>query len=207
MKKHLWSLIVFLFSISNLSAQQIPPSAYGIDASSIPMRLSIGNKAPMFVTTDIHGDSIDTEKLLLNKPIVILFYRGQWCPVCSSYYNNISDSLSLLEEKATVLVIGPETKENALKMEGKVRGKFTLIADSSTQLLSDYKVLFDVTYSYQAKIKQFLSSNIAENNGQKRAKLPVPATYVINRKRRISFVQFDLNYRKRSTVKEILSVL
>jgi len=64
-----------------------------------------------------------------------------------------------------------------------------------------------VTDAYQKKIRDKLNTDIAENNGNKEAKLPVPATYVIGKDGVIKYVQFDLNYKNRASVEGILEHL
>ncbi len=73
--------------------------------------------------------------------------------------------------------------------------------------MNNYKVLFSVTEDYQKKIVDKLESNIAENNGKTEAQLPVPATYVIGKDGIIKYAQFDLNYKNRASIDEILNAL
>jgi peroxiredoxin len=73
--------------------------------------------------------------------------------------------------------------------------------------MKDYDVMFDVTKEYQDKILTRLSIDIAKNNGRDSARLPVPATYIINREGIIVAVQFDPDYHNRATVRWMLQNL
>jgi len=70
--------------------------------------------------------------------------------------------------------------------------------------MKDYDVMFNVTKDYQDKILKTHSTDIAINNGRDAARLPVPATYIINREGMIVAVQFDSDYHKRASVKWII---
>ena len=73
--------------------------------------------------------------------------------------------------------------------------------------MKDYDVMFSVTKAYQDKILSEYSINIADNNGRDAARLPVPATYIINKDGIIVAVQFDPDYSNRASVKWMLKNL
>jgi peroxiredoxin len=73
--------------------------------------------------------------------------------------------------------------------------------------MKDYDVMFRVTKDYQDKILSSESIDIAKNNGREAARLPVPATYIINREGIIVAVQFDPDYKNRASVKWMIKNL
>lgn len=182
---------------------------YGIDtAFHVPQGLKVGDLAPAILTSAITGEEINSSEILKKKKIVVLFYRGQWCPVCNKYLSRFEDSVSYIFEKdAIVLAIGPELPENASISARKHKANILVVADTTLQLLSAFDVLFHVTEEYQQKIHNFLFTNIDENNGQEEAQLPVPATYIIGNNGKIEYVHFDPNYKNRASVKDILDHL
>ena len=79
--------------------------------------------------------------------------------------------------------------------------------EEAIEIMKDFDVLFHVNEVYEDKIKKSKGKDIAVNNNQEKAKLPVPATYIIHRDGSISFVHFDFDYNNRATVKELISHL
>ncbi len=181
----------------------------GVDTEKyVPKGLEVGNNAPVIEAKALDGKLINSKQLLKEKEIVVIFYRGEWCPVCNRYLSNLNDSLNfILDRNAEVLVVGPETFENTEKTKEKSKGSFVLIPDTSMQIQKDFDVLFYVTKKYQGKIKTFLFTDIAENNNQEEAQLPVPATYIIGKDGKIKWRHFDYDYSKRATVKSIIDNL
>jgi peroxiredoxin len=174
----------------------------------IPKGLQIGANHPVIKGISITGTKVNSNEIIKEKEIVVIFYRGEWCPVCNRYLQNLNDSLEfILNKNAEVLVIGPETFENAEKIADKTKATFTLIPDTTLKILKDYDVLFNVTEKYQKKIKTFLRTDIAESNKQEEAQLPVPATYIIGKDGLIKWRHFNYDYAQRASVKEILDHL
>ena len=72
---------------------------------------------------------------------------------------------------------------------------------------SKYGVGFKVNDMYQEKFKNFKGTTLEEVNGQSEAMLPVPATYVIGKDKKVKWVHFDPNYRERSAIDDIVKAL
>jgi len=194
---------------NEVQAAQQAVMKFGIDASAgVPQGLLEGDKAPDFVATDTEGNDVSLASLLEKGPAILMFYRGQWCPVCNRHLNAFQDSVQLLLAKgASVIAIAPETTENAQKTLENTKVKFPIIPDTEGKIMDAYKVSFKVTEDYVSKIETHLNTNIAQNNGSSESKLPVPATYIIQPDGTISYAHFDLNYTNRASVKELLAHL
>ena len=181
----------------------------GMDTTAyIPIGLNVGDSAPKIIATSLTQQKITSSEILEEKKIVLIFYRGEWCPHCNRFLSNLNDSLEYIADQNTeVIVVGPENYENTEKSAKKSGASFVLVSDTTMQIQKDYDVLFHVTKKYQGKIKTFLRTDIAENNNQKEAQLPVPATYIIDKTGKIVWRHFDYDYSKRASVKEIIDNL
>jgi peroxiredoxin len=214
MRKIKWSsllLIILALSIRSISyGQGVNYSSFGIETknSNIPHGLNVGEKAPDFTGYDQKGRQVELKKLLELGPVILFFYRGKWCPVCSRCLNDYQDSLKTLTDQGfSVVAITPESIENVEQTVKLHNLTFTVIYDCQEKIMKDYDVMFNVTKAYQDKILSSFSIDIAQNNGRDSARLPVPATYIINREGIIAAVQFDPDYKNRATVKWMLKNL
>jgi peroxiredoxin len=203
-------LVISTFIGSVITGQQINFQKFGIEAndSHIPVGLKPGDKAPFFTGYDQFGKTVDLNKLLEKGPIVLFFYRGKWCPVCSRYLNNYQDSLNIVTDQGfNVVAITPESIENVEQTIKLHKITFTVIYDCQEKIMSDFDVMFSVTKAYQDKIRSSFGIDIAENNLHSPAHLPVPATFIINRQGIIAAVQFDPDYQNRASIKWMLKNL
>jgi peroxiredoxin len=172
-----------------------------------PEGLKNGDMAPDITGMDQNGKSVELKKLLTRGDVVVVFYRGQWCPYCNKQLSKINDSLSLITAKgATVIAVTPETADNIKSTIKKTKASYPIIEDKDMTIMKSYKVNFAVDAETITKYKKY-GIDFEKANGANGANLPVPATYVIGKDGTIKYVFFNADYSKRPSVKEILDNL
>lgn len=172
-----------------------------------PEGLKVGDNAPEFTAKDQEGKTVNLKDALKNGPVIMLFYRGQWCPYCNKQLSHFSDSLSMLTAKgATLLAITPETAENVKKTIEKTKTDFPVLEDVGLAIMKSYKVNFAVDDKTVSRYKGY-GIDFDKANGSNGANLPVPATYIIGTNGKVKYAFFNTDYKKRASVKDILDNL
>jgi len=193
MKVILLSLILF-FSIGNAISQ--------INNE----HLKIGELAPKIVGIDQFDSKIDSDIILKEHKILLLFYRGNWCPYCKKHLASLQENLEELTKKGIyVIVVTPEKADKIKETTDKFNAKFSIIYDSDNKIMNDYKVAFEVNEQNVPNYLSFTLNKIKEYN--KNNVLPVPATYLIDNNHKISYVHYNPDYSKRSNFAEILETI
>jgi peroxiredoxin len=210
-KKKILCLIAFgVLAMSSGLGQVTDYARFGMEVKDnhIPIGLKAGDKAPFFTGYDQFGKFVDSKKILEKGPLILFFYRGKWCQYCNRYLQNYQDSLNIITDQGfNVVAITPESIENVEQTVKFHNVTFTVIYDCQEKIMNDFDVMFNVTKAYQDKILSDMSTDIAKNNGREAARLPVPATFIINRQGIITAVQFDPDYRHRASIKWMLQNL
>ena len=176
-------------------------------APNEPRGLQVGEKAPMFSAKDSKGREVSLQKLLKKGKVVLVFYRGYWCPFCNKQLAQLQDSLQLILQKgASVVAITPETDENIEKTVKKANASFPIVHDAQGNIMTSYKTGFTVDAE---TVKKYKGNGIDFSmvNGENGNTLPVPSVYVIDKQGIVMFAHVDPNFRKRVTVAEILKNL
>jgi peroxiredoxin len=176
-------------------------------AQEKPEGLFINSKAADFQAVDQNGSPVVLKDLRKKGPVVVMFYRGYWCPYCNKALKRMNDSLQLIKDKgATLIAITPEGKQGIDSTVAKTGAAFSIISDEGMKISSNYGVSFKVDDRTVGRYKNAGIDLLALNH-QKEASLPVPAVYIINRDGAVTFRYFNEDYRKRISVKEILEAL
>ena len=192
-----------LFGMPATGQAQSVPAASALTATA----LRVGDAAPNFKAKDASGHNVELNQLLKKGPVVLYFYRGQWCPYCNKQLSQLQDSLQLLTAKgAQVVVISPETQENIGKTVTKTKAFFPIVHDQDFAIMKAYHTAFTVDEATATKYRGF-GVDLQKANGAAADVLPVPATYIIGRNGKITFAYFNSDYRKRVSVKQVVQAL
>jgi len=177
-------------------------------AQDKPEGLFINSKAPEFKLKDQSGIDQSLKELRKKGPVVVVFYRGNWCPYCNKELKRLQDSLQYITAKgAQVIAITPEAQEGINKTIEKTGAVFPILYDADMKIAKAYQVSFQVDDKTVERYKGFGTDLLSINQQKQKAFLPVPAIYIINKEGSITYRFFDADYRKRLAVKDILEQL
>ena len=174
---------------------------------SEPKGLQLGELAPNFTALNQDSKQINLHEMLKSGPVLLLFYRGEWCPYCNKQLKQLEDSLSYITKKgAKVIAVSPEKHENIIKTIKKTNASYSVVSDENTSIMNAYKVNFELDSIAKIKYKGY-GIDLNDRNGTNGYNLPVPAVYIINKEGRITYRYFDTDYKKRASVQEIINHL
>lgn len=183
-------------SIENLSRSGI------LDRS-----LKVGDRAPDFVLPNALEQDVHLRTLLKKGPVVVIFYRGRWCPFCSAELQAYESVLKGIEDLgATLVAISPQTPDQSLTTQEKQNLTFEVLSDVHNELAQKFGIVYHVQDEIQA-LYVALGLDLPEYNGDHSFDLPVPATYVIDQQGIIKLAFVDPDYTRRADPAEVLSVL
>jgi peroxiredoxin len=199
MKKLLFLLLTVFISARVMAQQPVTPQ---------PSALVVGSKAPDFTGVDSQGKKQSLKSLLKkNAAVVVFFYRGQWCPYCNKYIKQIQENMAKITGKGAIVIgVTPETDLGISTTISKTGATFPIIHDKDYKIMKAYKVDYVVSPDDLALMRKY-HIDMDANNGNSDHVLPVTATYVINKKEKIVFANFDVDYRKRASVDAIMDAL
>ena len=183
--------------------------SFRLQAQEKPEGLFINSKAPDFKGKDQNGNEVVLKDLRKKSPVVIIFYRGYWCPYSNKELQRLEDSLQLIKEKgAQLIAITPEKQEGIAKTIEKTKASYPIITDEELKIMKAYDVAYQVDTKTIDRYKM-ASIDLAANNGQKpdAVYLPVPAVYIIGKDGEIKYRFFEEDYKKQASVKDILNNL
>jgi peroxiredoxin Q/BCP len=102
--------------------------------------LKEGDKAPLFTGIDQDGKKIVLSNYT-GKKVVLYFYPEDDTPTCTIQACNLRDNYGLLKKNGfEVIGVSPNDSKSHKKFEKKFNLPFTLIADTSHQILEKYGV-------------------------------------------------------------------
>ena len=195
--------LIGLFSLSlNLNAQDYN-NVDEVDG------LAVGDQIDHFNVSILGAGKLSSDELLNeNKFLVIVFYRGQWCPVCNKHLSHLNENFAAIKNlNAQLLAISPEKPDFQAETQAKTGAKFLLGYDENYQLAKAFDVLYQPDKTKRNLYNAALGAKLKKAHSDESQRLPVPATFILNKKREVIWRQFSRNYKNRSSVKEIIKAL
>ena len=199
MKAILFALIVSVMFVS-VSAQVTVDDA----AKSA---LNVGGKMPSFTLNDSLGKAVTSKDLLKQGNLVVVFYRGAWCPFCNKYLNTLQKNMSQIKAAGGHLVaISVENADRSQAVAKKNDLTYTVLSDPNLTVARMFKIVYQMPDDLNAKYRSG-GLDVAKYNSMEKAELPISATYIVNKKGEITYAHIEPDYKKRPTPDEIIAAL
>jgi peroxiredoxin len=177
--------------------------ASGIEKSA----LKVGDRAPAIALTDALGRPFDLADAWPRGPLVVVFYRGGWCPYCNLELRAWQERLPQLQTRgATLVAISPQTPDNSLSTAQKNALAFPVLSDSTLQAAQAFGVCFTLPQEL-ADLYASVGNDLPVLNGNGQWALPIPATYVVRRDGSIAFAHVEADYRERAEPDDVLAIV
>ncbi|MAE84147.1 MAG: redoxin [Flammeovirgaceae bacterium] len=172
------------------------------------LKIKVGDTATDFTLSDQNGDPVSLSKLLQNQQIVLVFYRGAWCPYCNLQLAQLQSVLNLIEEvNGTLLAISPQTPDTSISMVEKNNLKFQVLSDVGNSVANKYTTVFrhaDEATAILTGLGIDFTGHYTDDSGE----IPVPAVFVIGQDGKVKFAQSEgADFRNRVETSDILNAL
>lgn len=165
--------------------------------------LQKGDRLPDFSLVDQTGNAVSSVDLRLQGPLVVTFFRGGWCPMCSASLRMISRYKSQFKARgATVVAISPQTLDATKNTAEKLDLNIYLLSDEG----SEYAQACNIAYELDEELRTYMPF-IAESQGNDDWILPIPATYVVDTNGIITYSFVETDYTVRAEPSNILELL
>lgn len=185
-------------SIPEAIGTRIASGVTEIDTSGVAPGLAVGERAPNFTLPNALGQPVTLADLLLQGPVVVTFYRGEWCPYCNIQLRGLQAALPRLRELgASLVAISPQAADHGLSITEKDELAFPVLSDLDQSVIRAYRIQFTLTGDLEDLQVNVFKNDPATQNADHTRSLPVPATFVIDRGGivRAAFVSADWRYR------------
>tara|TARA_R110002096_G_scaffold21113_4_gene69027 strand:- start:5873 stop:6550 length:678 start_codon:yes stop_codon:yes gene_type:complete len=213
LRPYLQIILIALFASAALSSLTIRSGHADVpvadNADSIEP-LQVGDRAPRFKLRDVDGALVEFDPQSLQRPIVLLAYRGGWCPFCNSYLSDMRHVIPEIRKLGVDVWFlsgdRPDQLFASLSMETQsdIAGlDYTLLSDADAQASMALGIAFRAS-SATIKGRHEKGQDIEGSSMQKHAVLPVPAVFAIDTDGVIRFAFTNANYKHRLPADKLL---
>ena len=181
------------------------------DAASI-QPLVAGDAAPEFIVKDVNGENFVFDPQKLERPVILIAFRGGWCPYCNMHLSELRQVIPELQQRGidvyflsgdrpAQLVAGlrPETRDDVSALG------YTLLSDASATAAMALGIAFRADSSLAERLTG-RGRDIEGSSLVGAGLLPVPAVFAITADGRIAYAYTNADYKVRLPADELKAV-
>jgi len=154
--------------------------------------LLYGEKIPTAVLSDASGKSFDLNKAISEKPTVLVFYRGGWCPYCSKQLSGLQEALPELEKLGYQLIaVSTDVPDGLMKSATKEKLNYTLLSDADLTLSKQVGIAYKAPKGYWEMLPKTTGGKDID------LLLPVPSVFILDKAGTIRFEYINPDFKQR----------
>ena len=189
-------LLITLLFIGCSDQQAIPLVAEDISP------ILIGETLPNANFQNVEGETVQLKAILEEKPTILVFYRGGWCPYCNVQLSGLVEiEEDILELGYQIVAISPDDYKNLQSTIENNSTKYKLLSDPNGEFIQEIGIAFKTSSS----LKEYIIGK--GQKGKTSSVMPAPTVMIVDKKGVIKFEYINPNYKERIGGDMLLSVL
>lgn len=165
-----------------------------------------GGQAPDATLLTIQDEEITLSDLWADQNVMLIFYRGGWCPYCNAQIRDITVKYDEFEERGLLpVMVSVDEPDAASLLTSAYDVPFPVMSDSDLDGHQAYNVVLTVTEAeYQARLAR--GTDMEAFSGEDHHSMAVPSTFLIEKGGKLVWSHVDVNFRVRPSAKQLLEV-
>ena len=160
-----------------------------------------------FVLPNAEGRLVASDELLAQGPLVICFYRGDWCPYCRAMLAALQAALPrIVAAGGRLVALTPDGGGRPLANKRRQRLSYDVLSVPDYAVGLQFGVVFQVPEAYRRRLAAE-GIDLPERHGSGGWLIPMPATFVADRDGTIRYAFVDGDFTRRAEPEAIVAVL
>ena len=181
---------------------QLEASGFGKSAKQV------GDLAPDVSLPDATGKTVSLASMLQKGPVVVVFYRGGWCPFCNMQLKAYETVLPRIKAAgASIVAISTEKPDDTVTTTEKNALTFPVLSDVGQKVGKAFGVVYAFTEELRSVYDGFKLDIPGKNGTPGEWSLPLSATYAVGSDGRILFADTGVDYRHRTDPMDVIGIL
>lgn len=168
----------------------------------------VGDRAARFRLPDANGREASLDDRLAEGPVIVTFYRGDWCPYCNLQLRSLEEALPRFSSLgASVVAISPQLPDRNLSLAERHELTFDVLSDLDQSVTEAYGLLYEITGDLLDLYLNVFQNDVRQQNADGTARLPVPGTFILSADGIVKARYASADWRTRVEPAEIEAVL
>jgi peroxiredoxin len=169
--------------------------------------IPVGQTVPDIHARDVDGKDVSLSSLYTKGPILLAFYRGGWCPYCSSENHALATAYPEYQKRGvTPVTVSVDTPDAEAKTKATYTIPFPVLSDSDATMIEAFHVVNKVDADVLAKMKGF-GVDLERSSGKTHHEIAIPSLFLVDRTGVVRWAHSDPDYKVRPSTAQILAAI
>jgi peroxiredoxin len=168
----------------------------------------VGQAIPDVSGKDLDGHDVTLASMHAKGPVLLVFYRGGWCPYCNFEIRGLTEAYPELQKRGVGLVaISVDKPEAAAKMSNLYSIPFPVLSDSDAVILKAFHVVKTVGMAEGFVMKQGFGVDLEASSGRIHHQIAIPSQFLVDRGGIVRWAHSDPDFKVRPTTAQLLAAI
>lgn len=169
--------------------------------------IKVGQPAPDAEIRDAGGKAVRLSSLWSKDPVMLVFYRGGWCPYCNFQIRKLTKAYGDFEKAGVKPVaISVDTASETAKTQGTYDIPFPVLSDPTLVAHEAFRVIQAVPDERVGKLRT-MGIDLERASGQSHHKIAIPAVFLVDTSGIVRWAHADPSYKVRPSPKQLLAAV
>ncbi len=169
--------------------------------------LPVGQKAPDAHALDLDGRDVSLAALAKDHEVLIVFYRGGWCPYCNFEIHELSTHFPDFQRRGvTPVAVSADKPDEAAKTQRTHAIPFPVLSDPDLHVQEAFHVIHHADDAEAARLKGF-GIDLEKSSGRDHHSFAIPALFLVDRDGIVRWAHADPDYKVRPSVAQMLAAV
>ena len=169
--------------------------------------LPVGQMIDSVEIVDVHGEPYQIWQAWSEKPALVIFYRGGWCPFCNFQLRELAmEHDQLMAAGLQVVAISADMADKATMTSAQFDIPFPILSDPKLIAHEAFNVVLLVD---DERLEWYKSKGLLlkDWSGQEHSKVAVASAFIVDQQGRVLFSHAPIDYSTRPSIDQLLSAI
>ncbi|MCF2856872.1 AhpC/TSA family protein [Pseudoalteromonas sp. SMS1] len=142
---------------------------------------------------------------LLQRPLIITFVRGGWCPYCMLELRAWEQLIAEQPSMPNLIAVSGETLSFTKQVQLDNALSFPLLLDPNFTVMEKFGLVYEINDALKAVLLKW-GVDLLERTARTEFALPIPATYIVDTSGTVQYAFIEEDYTSRAEPMDVLAV-
>jgi peroxiredoxin len=184
-----------------------PTARAGLGSPPADIGVPPGDRAPDASLHDVDGRPVTLSSLYADGPVLLIFYRGGWCPYCNAQIHGLTRAYPEFRERGvTPVAVSVDQPEEGATTKARYTIPFPVLSDPDLAAHRAFRVMHEAGDEEVARLKGF-GMDLERASGRDHHVIAIPSMFLVDASGVVRGAHADPDYKVRPSNEQLLQVI